>query len=274
MGASSYTLDPAIFPNSSVLKASHNLGRFRVTNVNGNTDGDNEYEEIYALGARSFSIFKADTQQIVYDSGDQFERYIAASHPLIFNADNESNGAKNRSRAKGPEPEGVALGTINGQTYAFVTLERTGGVMVYNITDPNNPTFTDYKHSRSTSAFGGDNGPEGIIYIAPENTTTGKGYVVIANEISGTLSIYEVSSSSLGTGDTKSEKATFNIFPNPVAKGNALYFNRAQDYELYDMSGKVIRKEKNALTIDTSNLSTGVYLIKTSEGYVKRVIVK
>lgn len=274
VGAAGYTLDAAVFPNSSVLKASHNLGRFRVTSVNGNTDGDNEYEEIHALGARSFSIFNADTQQIVYDSGDQFERYIANSLPLIFNADNEANGAKNRSRAKGPEPEGVALGTINGQTYAFITLERTGGVMAYNITDPNNPTFTDYKHSRSTSVYGGDNGPEGIIYIAPENTTTGKGYVIVANEISGTLSMYEISSATLGTGDIKTEKATFNIFPNPVTKGNTLYFNRAQDYELYDLSGKLIRKEKNALTIDTFNLSTGVYLVKTSEGHTKRVIVK
>jgi hypothetical protein len=146
--------------------------------------------------------------------------------------------------------------------------------MVYNVTDPYNPTFTDYKHSRMTSAYGGDNGPEGITYIAPENTTTGKGYVVIANEISGTLSMYEIANTTLATGEIKSEKATFNIFPNPVNKGNTLYFNRAQGYELYDMSGKLIGKEKNALTIDTSRLSTGVYLVKTSEGLVKRVIVK
>ncbi|MFN1216345.1 T9SS type A sorting domain-containing protein [Chryseobacterium kwangjuense] len=72
----------------------------------------------------------------------------------------------------------------------------------------------------------------------------------------------------------KTEKATFNVFPNPVTKGNTLYFNRAQDYELYDMSGKMLGKEKNALTIDTSKLSTGVYLVKTSEGHIKRVIVK
>lgn len=275
VGANTYTLDPAIFPQSAILKASYNLGRFRVSSATGNTDGDADFEEMAALGARSFSIFNADTKQIVYDSGDQFERYIAANHPLIFNADNESNTVKSRSRAKGPEPEGVALGTINGQTYAFITLERTGGVMVYNITDPNNPTFTDYKHSRSTSAYGGDNGPEGIIYIAPENTTTHKGYVIIANEISGTLSMYEVAlPPTLGTGEVKSEAATFNIFPNPVNKGNVLYFNRKQDYELYDMSGKLIGKEKNALTISTSNLSTGVYLVKTSEGQLKRVIVK
>jgi len=274
IGATNYTLDTTLFPQSSILKASYNLGRFRVSNATGNTDGDTDFEEIAALGARSFSIFNADTKQIVYDSGDRFERYIAASHPLIFNADNEANGIKTRSRAKGPEPEGVALGTIGGQTYAFITLERTGGVMVYNVTDPNNPTFTDYKHSRTTSAYGGDNGPEGIIYIAPENTTTGKGYVIIANEISGTLSMYEINSATLATGETKAEKATFNIFPNPVTKGNALYFNRAQGYELYDMSGKFLGKEKNALTIDTSKLNTGVYLIKTSEGEVKRMIVK
>lgn len=275
VGANSYILDPVLFPNSNILKASYNLGRFRVSSATGNTDGDADFEEMAALGARSFSIFNADTQQIVYDSGDQFERYISTYHPLIFNADNESNGVKNRSRAKGPEPEGVALGKINGQTYAFITLERTGGVMVYNITDPNNPTFTDYKHSRSTSAYGGDNGPEGIIYIAPENTTTNKGYVIIANEISGTLSMYEVvMPATLGTGEIKAEQATFNVFPNPVNKGNTLYFNRKQDYELYDMSGKLIGKEKNALTISTSNLSTGVYLIKTSEGQIRRVIIK
>ncbi|WP_172279895.1 choice-of-anchor I family protein [Chryseobacterium sp. LAM-KRS1] len=275
VGANGYPLDATNFPNSSILKSSHNLGRFRVTNVNGNTDGDAEYEEINAMGARSFSIFNADTKQIVYDSGDQFERYIAYSHPLIFNADNESNAVKSRSRAKGPEPEGVALGTINGQTFAFITLERTGGVMVYNITDPNNVTFTDYKNSRSTSAYGGDNGPEGIIYIAPQNTTTGKGYVVIANEISGTLSMYEVvTPPTLGTGEVKAEQATFNVFPNPLIKGNTLYFNRAQDYELYDMSGKLLKKEKNSLLIETSSLATGVYLIKTSEGILKRFIVK
>ncbi len=275
VGANGYVLNPNNFPNASILKASHNLGRFRVTSVNGNTDSNSDFEEINALGARSFSVFNADTKAIAYDSGDQFERYIAANHPLIFNADNEANGIKSRSRAKGPEPEGVTLGTIAGQTFAFITLERTGGVMVYNVTDPNNVTFTDYKHSRMTSEYGGDNGPEGITYISPENSGTGKGYVVIANEISGTLSMYEVAlSPELSTGDIKNQKASFNIFPNPVNKGNILYFNRAQSYELYDMSGKMLSKENNASTIDTSKLSTGVYLVKTSEGEVKRVIIK
>lgn len=274
VGANGYALDSSVFPNSAVLKSSYNLGRFRVTKVNGNTDSDSEFEEINALGARSFSIFNADNKQLVYDSGDSFERYIADQFSPIFNADHESNTPKSRSRAKGPEPEGITLGKVNGETYAFITLERTGGVMVYNVSDPNNVTFTDYKNPRITSAYGGDNGPEGLIYIPSTESPTGKGYVVVANEISGTLSIYEVFTPTLSTEETKTEKATFNIFPNPVTQGNIVYFNRIQDYELYDMSGKLIAKEKNALTINTSKLSTGVYIMKTAEGFTKRIIVK
>lgn len=87
--------------------------------------------------------------------------------------------------------------------------------------------------------------------------------------------MYEIAGTpTLASGEVKTDKVTFNVFPNPVSKGNTLYFNRAQDYELYDMSGKLIGKEKNALTIDTSKLSAGIYLVKTTEGHVKRVIVK
>lgn len=37
---------------------------------------------------------------------------------------------------KGPEPENVTVGTVNGRTYAFAGLERIGGVMICDITDP------------------------------------------------------------------------------------------------------------------------------------------
>ena len=63
-----------------------------------------------------------------------------------YRAHDEENKAKVRSRAKGPEPEGLTVATIGGQTFAFIALERIGGVMVYNVTDPNNVTFTDYKN--------------------------------------------------------------------------------------------------------------------------------
>lgn len=101
------------------------------------------------LGSRSFSIFNASTKAIVYDSGDDFEMITASLMPILFNADHEDNVKKGRSRSKGPEPEGVTTAVIGGDTFAFISLERIGGVMVYNITNPNAPTFVDYKNSRS-----------------------------------------------------------------------------------------------------------------------------
>lgn len=272
VGAATYTLDPAIYPNAFVLKQSYNMGRFRVSNLSGNTDADSDFETINAVGSRSFSIFNATTKQIVFDSGDDFERYTAANLPTIYNADHEDNVAKGRSRAKGPEPEGVTVAQIGTETFAFISLERVGGVMVYNITDPNNVTFVDYKNSRSTSAYAGDHGPEGIMYIKPENSPNGTGYVLVANEISGTITIFEVDANTLSAPNFSSEVKTFAIFPNPSQNG-IVYFNRVADYELFDISGKKISGEKDALTIDTSNLSKGIYLVKTGEGIVKKLIV-
>lgn len=268
-------LDSSNFPNATILKANNNAGRMRITNNNGNIDGDAALEELYCLGTRSFSIFNADTKTLIYDSGDDFERYTALTPSIsnLFNADHSDNIKKGRSRAKGPEPEGITIAQLNNQTFAFITLERVGGVMVYDITNPNDVKFVDYKNSRNVSAYGGDNGPEGVLFIKSENTTTGKNYIAVANEISGTISLFEVNTTNLSNNDFDVEPKTFVIFPNPSQKG-IVYFNRVANYELYDFSGKLIQSEKNALKIDTLELSSGIYLVKTSEGITKKLIIE
>ncbi|MFN3754025.1 choice-of-anchor I family protein [Flavobacterium sp.] len=274
VGAASYLLDATNFPHASVLKQSYNMGRFRVSNLSGNTDADPEFEIINAVGSRSFSIFNATTKQLVYDSGDDFEMYTAANLPTLFNADHEDNTPKGRSRAKGPEPEGVTVAQIGSETFAFVSLERVGGVMVYNITNPNNAIFVDYKNSRSTSDYSGDHGPEGITYIAPENSPTGMPYILVANEISGTITIFEVDTNDLSTPDFSGNVPTFAIFPNPSVDNGLVYFNRTADIEVYDISGKIILSQKEAQTIDTRGFSAGIYIVKTGEGIAKRLIIK
>jgi len=275
IGANTYTLDPAVFPNAAVLKQNHNAGRLRATNLNGNTDADADYEQIRILGARSFSIFNADTKAIVFDSGDDFEMYTAMTPSIspIFNADHGDNVKKGRSRAKGPEPEGITIAEIAGKTFAFITLERVGGVMVYDVTNPADVKFVDYKNSRSVSAYSGDLGPEGVTFIKAANSPTGKNYVAVANEISGTISMYEVNTANLSNDDFTNAPKTFTVFPNPSNKG-LVYFNRVADYQLYDLSGKLIQSEKNALTINTSKLTAGIYLIRTAEGITQKLIVK
>ena len=194
VGASSYVLDPVRYPHRNQLKKNHMLGRFRVTNLNGDANGDGVFEDIYCVGSRSFSIIDASSKNTIYDSGDDFEMITSTLSFIspIFNADNENNTLKGRSRSKGPEPEGVVLAEIDGRTYAFTTLERIGGIMAYDITNPNDVSFVDYANSRSTSSYSGDLGPETIIYIPPSKHRKNRSYLAVANEISGTISIFEI----------------------------------------------------------------------------------
>ena len=49
-------LDPVKFPNAAVLKSSANLGRLNITSTMGRNPVTGLYEELFAFGARSFSI--------------------------------------------------------------------------------------------------------------------------------------------------------------------------------------------------------------------------
>lgn len=197
---SSLALDPAAFPNAAALKTNAQLGRLNVTAVNGNTDADAEYERLYAFGARSFSI-RAASGALVYDSGDQLEQLTAQFLPNFFNSDNAANNSfDTRSDNKGPEPEAVEVGDVYGRTYAFVGMERVGGVAVYDITDPFNPRFVQYVNNRdfagdAAAGTAGDLGPEGLLFIPESESPTHKPLLVVANEISGTTTVYEIAKS-------------------------------------------------------------------------------
>lgn len=201
-------LDPTAFPNAAELQADDALGGLLVTNANGDTDGDGDFDQLYAFGGRSFSI-RSEDGSLVYDSGDDFEQITASLLPQDFNANNDENDSfDNRSNAKGPEPEGVTTGVIGDRTYAFIGLERVGGVMTYDVTDPTDPAFVQYINNRDFSvefdpdeaAAGesdawqeaGDLGPEGLTFISAEDSPNGSPLLVTANEVSGTTSIFEI----------------------------------------------------------------------------------
>lgn len=194
LGATS--LDPTAFPDQSILKSNQFLGRLNALQATGDTDGDGDKDEIHVLGARSFSIWNAATGALVYDSKDLIEQ-ITATHPSIaglFNASNSSGAAvsKNRSDDKGPEPEGVATAFINGSHYLFVSLERVGGVLTFNIDNPATPVYVGYYNNRALATNGPDRGAEGIIYISKEASPNNNAIVILANEVSSTLSVFQV----------------------------------------------------------------------------------
>lgn len=150
-------------------------------------------DAIYTLGARSFSIWKADSMELVFDSKNDFETIIAKQYPKYFNSSNNNTELDSRSGKKGPEPEDVKVGKIGDKIYAFIGIERMGGVMVYDITTPKDAKFVTYHNTRDFSEdIKGDVAPEGLDFIDAKNSKTGNPLVVIANEVSGTVSINEI----------------------------------------------------------------------------------
>ena len=195
----SMALDPAVFPPAVAtdLKKSANLGRLKATTAQGDTAGNKVFKEIYTFGARSFSI-RSESGALLWDSGDQFEQITAKAIPAFFNSNHETNKFDDRSDDKGPEPEGVTVGKAFGRTYGFIGLERVGGVMIYDLTEPTAPEFVQYVNPRNftqptNTAAAGDLGPEGLLFISEENSPNGKPLLVTANEVSGTTTIFEIS---------------------------------------------------------------------------------
>jgi hypothetical protein len=192
---SGLTLDPVAYPYGAQMKQNTFLGRLNATNRMGDTDNDGDIDQIYTYGARSYSIWNGTTGAQVYDSGDQLER-ITSTHPVYAPLFNMSNGtgtgtAKNRSDDKGPEPEGTAVGNINGDQYAFLALERIGGAIMFNVSNPTAPVYTGYRNHRTVTG-GPDRGAEGIIYIPDSLSPNGHALIIVANEISSTLSIMQI----------------------------------------------------------------------------------
>ncbi|MCF6437596.1 choice-of-anchor I family protein [Pseudoalteromonas sp. MMG022] len=170
------------------------IGRLKVTTVKGDVDNDGQYEQLYTYGARSFTIWDSNGL-VVFDSGDQIERITAAIHGDAFNNDEDANEGDTRSDAKGPEPEALALGNIGERLFAFVGLERMGGVMVYDITNPYDVKFTDYFYNRGLvedADISGDLAPEGMTFVSAEQSATGKPLLIIGNEISGSIAVWQV----------------------------------------------------------------------------------
>ena len=194
----------------------------RVTPELGDIDGDGDYDQLYLFGTRSFSIWDSQGNQI-FDSGSQLQQHVIDKiGKLNFNTrvddtDNAEDiaqlieegallttqgdtayffeGQDARSEKKGIEPEALALGKIGDKTYAFIGLEKQGGFMVYDISNPAVPRFIEYHNTidyTKAPADAGDLGPEGMVFVPADKSPNGKNLLAVANEISGTTSFYEI----------------------------------------------------------------------------------
>lgn len=222
-GATINIPDLTIFAaNIEALTEEQNLGRIKIASNEGasgcfsdalQTSGQPGpgcvYDGLYSFGTRSFSIWNSASGALVFDSGDDFESITADFlGGAGFNSPSDENEGDNRSDDHGPEPEAIELALINGRTYAFIGLSQVGGIMIYDVTVPQGSTFVDYVNTRNFNvdiddlvdagdfSAAGDLGPESIVYISPEDSPVDSALVVVGNEVSGTVAIFEVNVSS------------------------------------------------------------------------------
>ena len=182
----------------SALDSDDDLGRLRISYHTTFSKNGLTVDKLYAYGARSFSIWDAQTGEQVFDSGNDFERITALRFGADFNNNNDENEGESRSDDKGPEPEAIAVGTINGHQYAFIGLERMGGIMVYDVSNPFAPEYIQYVNNRDlTVAPGedvdaGDLGPENIQFISGDDSPNGEPLIIVGSEVSGTTTVYQI----------------------------------------------------------------------------------
>jgi hypothetical protein len=172
------------YPTSSTgVRANDQLGRLNVSRIDGDTDGDGLIDEIRMLGTRSFSIWEVTDSglQLTYDSGSYFETYIRDNDPTGW--------VDSRSDDKGPEPEGLTLGEIDGKTFAFIGMERNNGIFMFDITDPNAPSFFGY--TRTSDGSNTPLRPEGMSFISAADSPNGQNLLIVGYEGDGTLASSE-----------------------------------------------------------------------------------
>jgi DNA-binding beta-propeller fold protein YncE len=207
-------LDPTVFPNAAALKTNGQLARLTVSRASGDTDGDGDYDRLDVFGARSISI-RDHKGELIWDSQNVLERLSRdqdidnpAATPLfsktLFNVSNSNSSRDNRSDDKSIEPEAVVLGVVNGIRYAFIGLERDGGIAVFDLTNPEAPAFVTYANNRKfKSASGtflacsntvdcGDLGPEGLTFVPASQSPNGQALLIVSNEVSGTNTIWTI----------------------------------------------------------------------------------
>ena len=182
------------------LQADENLGRYKITLAQGLRADGSCYAKLHGFGGRGFSIWTPGGK-LVSSSKDGFEAVLARAIPDFFNSDHAETAFDGRSDDKGPEPEGVTVGRIGKRTYAFISNERVGGAMVYDVTKPARPRFVRYVNNRDFAFSGaeglagaGDLGPEGITYVSRKDSPLKRPMVIVGNEVSGTTTVLRVDS--------------------------------------------------------------------------------
>jgi len=165
-------LDATAFPDAANLKLDATLGRLNISKVMGDKDNDGDIDELYSFGSRSFSVWNGNTGAQVYDSKNELDKLCVDAG--VYD--------DKRSDDKSVEPEGITIGKVGNKKVAFVGMERSDAVAVYDLTTPSKPVFLQLLKC-------GD-APEGLLFIPAKDSPTQKSLLLVSSEGDGVIKVY------------------------------------------------------------------------------------
>ena len=226
-------------------------------------------------GARSFTIWSwngspSSSFVRVFDSGDEFEQkqvnFPGNLCSLCINSSANSTSClarcpfnsgvappamDDRSDAKGPEPECVTTGIMSdtGKRLAFVGVERTGGIYVYDVSTPAQSRFQDYLNVRNwrsgevnlatgalatTGSVAGtevtfnlNDGPESLVFVSAADSPLGREMLLAATPLAGRLTAYIIEQGPPRGNDGSCPNTAACPYLSTTVGGTGLYRNPA-----------------------------------------------
>lgn len=144
-------------------------------------------------GTRGWTIFDANTGDVVWDAGNTFEQLAVRTGMHI----------ESRAESKGPEPEGLAITDIGGKPTALIASERSNFVAAYDVSDVAAPTFRQIMPTTP--------GPEGVLPVPSRNL------LVISSEADDAEARVRASLNVYGYGDEYAAAGGKPAFPSIVS---------------------------------------------------------
>ena len=137
--------------------------------------------------------------------------------------------------------------------------------MVYLLNNPQKPVFAGYFNNRNFAAAvnsrsAGDLGPQEVLFLSASESPVGKPLVVLANSVSGTITVYGIGDAVTSLRGPVREVPQWRISPNPAS--DVLFSTVSGDYQVFNTSGQLMLSVRNTNRVDIEHLPPGSYILR------------
>lgn len=110
-------------------------------------------------------------------------------------------------------------------------------------------------------------------FIAAADSPTGQPLLLLANEVSSTISVYGLQVATPTATRPGQAAAPLALYPNPSQPGTPVRLSRPVSGTLCDLTGRLVQTVRAASQLATSGLAPGVYVLRADDGATSKLVV-